>query len=108
MSLTKLILAALLVPASSFACGINALTADAYQGNEKALREIDRKPLVCEVDGAPVDALVQTWALYRCIGSPVRAELKLGSETSELTNVRRDGARYLLVIGDSQVSCALK
>jgi hypothetical protein len=105
----KLILAAMLLPSLSFACG-GVKSPEGYQGDKGALREIDRKPLVCEYNGVSSEALVESWAIYRCIGSPVRVELTGFEDKLNVSNVTKSGAKFLLTTdrADNAISCVLK
>jgi hypothetical protein len=105
----KIILAAMLLPSLSFACG-GVRSPEGYQGNKEALREIDRKPLVCEYNGVTSEALVQSWAIYRCIGSPVRVELTGFGDKLDVSNVAKEGGKFLLQAdrAHNAIACSLK
>lgn len=110
MSFTKILLATMCVfPASSFACGGDA-PREGYQGDKQALSEIVAKPLTCTFQGATVDAVVTAFAMYRCFGSPVKAELEAYNQKFEVVNVSKDGSSYNVAVQtvESAFRCQLK
>jgi hypothetical protein len=109
MTFAKILLASLLIPASSFACG--GQMEETQETQQELLISISRKPLNCELNGVQSEGLLETWAIYRCLGSPVRGELTaFGEKQMAVLSIRKEDTKYFMETekSDAAIVCEVK